>query len=151
MHSESFKFINFGVDWLGDLLTSSSPKDGNPATADDGFCAPDDEMLKGMGDNTTLGWCGDEGYSSVELAMGGMTEKRLISSSISDDHYDGVLFESANYLLSNTFSFAKSTVAKPLSFGVRRFGRVLKPALSAFDFASSMREYLRRRPGMNLT
>jgi hypothetical protein len=56
-----------------------------------------------------------------------------------------------DYLMSGVNSFAQRTVSKPLSFGVRRFGRALRPALDALDFASAMRQYLRRRPGMNLT
>jgi len=35
-------------------------------------------------------------------------------------------------------------VSKPLSYGVQRLGR-------AFDFANSMRQYMKKRPGMNLT
>jgi len=152
--------LNFGIDWLGDQIQrkilSSSSEEPDEGPAADGFCAVEEDMV---GENSTTSWrCEDDDFSSVDLAMGRITEIQSNGHPStrpdrywSDDHYDGVVFESINYLLSNTFSKAKSSVSRPLSFGVRRFGRAIRPALSAFDFASSMRQYLRHRPGMNLT
>jgi hypothetical protein len=77
--------------------------------------------------------------------------KSVFNKKWSDDHYDGVMLESMNFLLSGVNSFAQKTISRPIAFGVRRFGRALRPALDALDFAAAMRQYLRRRPGMNLT
>ncbi|KAL7534882.1 hypothetical protein ACHAXR_006139, partial [Thalassiosira sp. AJA248-18] len=142
--------VNFGVDYLGDLikrkvLISSPEEESDEDQAADGFCVVNDEMPQD--ENITSGWCEDDDFSSVELAMGRIAEKQTRRVRWSDDHYDGVLLESAKYL----FSGAKSSVFKPLSVGVRRLGRALRPALSALDVASSLRQYLRKRPGMNLT
>lgn len=146
--------INFGVDYLDDLIqrkildpSSSWAEDLDEADKDaaDTVCVVNDEADS---ENATS-WCEDDDFSSVELAMGRITDKQSSyrRRHWADDHHDGVLLESARYLFSN----ARSSVSKPVSFGVRRVGRALRPALSALDVASSMRQYLRRRPGMNLT
>jgi hypothetical protein len=83
------------------------------------------------------------------LAMG--TSSRRRRTTCADDHYDGLLLESMEYLTSRTFSFAQSTVSKPLAFVSFGVGKALRPALSALDFAASMRHYLRPKPAMNLT
>jgi len=161
--------INFGVDWLGDVIqrkiltpsSSSLEKDGleqqGGASGADGICVVEEDTTNsdGNGTDATSWWCEDDDVSSVELAMmGRITGKQSGSSPSSpprrwsDDYYDGVLHESASYV----FEGMKSSVSKPLSlFGVRRLGRALRPALSAFDFAASLRQYLRSKPGMNLT
>ncbi|KAL9184591.1 hypothetical protein ACHAXT_012561 [Thalassiosira profunda] len=141
--------INFGVDWLADLIQRKY-LDAEPKADDepDGICVTDDEMEDVAYDDGSSWWCeDDDASSSVELAMEGTASPRR-----KQRRSDGsVVVESASYLLSNTASKAKETIAKPLKFGVRRFGRALRPALSAFDVASSMRQYLRKRPGMNTT
>ncbi|KAL3806177.1 hypothetical protein ACHAXA_000693 [Cyclostephanos tholiformis] len=155
--------VNFGVDWLGDLirrklLTPSSDDVASDASDDgpDGICV--DESDDFDNDNATSWWCEDgDDVSSIELAMGTSNWNRSTDASSrqgrrwTDDHYDGVVLESANYLLSNVFGAAKSYVSMPLLSVTRRLGMALRPALSAIDFASSMRQYLKRRPGMNLT
>ena len=146
--------LNFGVDWLGDviqrkILATSYEEEEQDQSNSDGVCEVNDK--EGMDDNITYSsLCDDDDdVSSVELAMGRITPKKRSRRGRhwSDDHYDGVLFESAKYM----FSGAQSSVSKPLSFGVRKLGKTLRPALSALDVAASMRQYLSRRPGMNLT
>ncbi len=150
--SKRMGMVNFGVDWLDDviqrkLLTPSS----------DGVEPDVDESVDVNDENATSRWCEEDAISSIELAMGKSKRKQSTDASFrpghrwSDDHYDGVVLESVNYLLSDAFGVAKSCIAKPLSSGVRRLGLTLRPALSAIDFVSSMRQYLKRRPGMNLT
>ena len=149
--SKRMGMVNFGVDWLDDVIQRKllTPDEGE---GDDRICFDESDN-----ENGTYWRCEEDDISSIELAMG--TNKREQSTDAlsrrarrwSDDHYDGVVLESVNYLLSNTFGVAKSYVSKPLSSGVRRLGRALRPALSAIDVASSMRQYLRRRPGMNIT
>lgn len=149
--------VNFGVDWLGDLIQrklltfDGEEQDGSSGTDD--LCV---DVSGADGENVTSWVCEDDEASSVELAMG--TSKRKQSGDLSrstrlqsDDQYGGIVVESMNYLLSNMFHVAKSSVSKPLLFGARRFGRAIRPAISALDVASSMRQYLRRRPGMNIT
>jgi len=117
--------VNFGVDWLDDVIQRRllTPSSG-----------PDvDESVDVNDENATSRWCKEDVISSIELAMG--TSKRKQSTEAS----------------SRPFGVAKSYIAKPLSSGVRRLGLTLRPALSAIDFVSSMRQYLKRRPGMNLT
>ena len=150
--SKRMGMVNFGVDWLDDviqrkLLTPSS----------DGVEPDVDKSVDVNDENATSRWCEDDAISSIELAMGTSKRKQSTDASSrpgrrwSDDHYDGVVLESVDYLLSDAFGTAKSYIAKPFSSGVRRLGLALRPALSAIDFVSSMRQYLKRRPGMNLT
>lgn len=136
--SKRMGMVNFGVDWLDDVIQrkvlSTSSEDS-------------DEESDKRGDhydgNTTSLYCDDEdNFSSVEMAMNDQSSSRR-SRGWHDDPNDGLVLESASYL----FSMA----SEPISSVVRRVGRVLLPTLSAIDFASSMRQYLRRRPGMNLT
>ncbi|KAL7543957.1 hypothetical protein ACHAWF_007496 [Thalassiosira exigua] len=151
--------VNFGVDWLGDLIQRQS-SEGEPekdgGEVDDGFCVAEDDSREGSDEDDPSWWCEDDVFSSVELAME-PDELRSEDATTrpsrrwSDDHYDGVLFESMNYLFANAMSRAGSSLSKPISFGVRRFGRALRPALSALDVAASLRQYLKKRPGMNLT
>ncbi|KAL3806175.1 hypothetical protein ACHAXA_000691 [Cyclostephanos tholiformis] len=143
--------VNFGVDWLGDLirrklLTPSSDDVASDASDDgpDGICV--DESDDFDNDNATSWWCEDgDDVSSIELAMGTSNWNRSTDASSrqgrrwTDDHYDGVVLESANYLLSNVLGAAKSYVSMPLLSVTRRLGMALRPALSAIDFASSMR------------
>jgi hypothetical protein len=159
--------VNFGVDWLGDLIrrkllspSSSDDEDYGASGGDetDGICVDESDDFDND-DNATSWWCEDANdISSIELAMGTSNRNSPADASSrrrgrrwSDDHYDGVVLESANYLLSNVFGAVKSYVSVPLSSGARRLGTAIRPALSAIDFASSMRQYLKRRPGMNLT
>ena len=148
--SKRMGMVNFGVDWLDDviqrkLLTPSS----------DGVEPDVDESVDVNDENATSRWCEEDVISSIELAMGTNKRKQSTDASFrsghlwSDDH--GVVLESVNYLLSDAFGVAKSCIAKPLSSLLRRLGLTLRPALSAIDFVSSMRQYLKRRPGMNLT
>jgi len=153
--SKTRGMVTFGVDWIADLVQRKLLVSSTEVAQQDEGPADD---VEDEDKNTTSLYCEDDDISSVELAMGRITGNQSNSPSLSrrvrrwsDDHYDGVVFESINYLLSNTFSRARSSVSKPLTFGVQRFGRAIRPALSAFDFAASMRQYLRRRPGMNLT
>lgn len=157
--------INFGVDWLGDLIerkvlsSSEKSEDKSPVTGktvtvttDDTICKLVDEVcdvdIDGNGANGTAWDCDDAiPISSVELAMGRIRTKSRRRSRWLDDHYGEVMLESADYLLSAAYS----KIARPLSFVVRKAGVALRPALSAFDFASSLRQYLKREPGMNLT
>lgn len=153
--------LNFGVDYLSDLierkLLISSPSTKNqplllPTSEDDDAICLQMDNDHNISDSDA--WLCDESISSVEMAMGRIKVKQprsLLKNRWADDHYDGVMLESMDYLMSGANSFAQRTVSKPLSFGVRRFGRALRPALDALDFASAMRQYLRRRPGMNLT
>ena len=133
--------VNFGWDYLESKLIAYEEEDKSNSddADDDGFCIVDD--LFDEDENSTESWLCEDDISSVELAMGRITEKRG-RGRWSDDH--GVLHESMIFLLSNTIRGAKSSVAKPFSAGVQRLGQ-------AFDFATSMRQYLRKRPGMNLT
>ena len=150
--------INFGVDYLSDLIerklliSSSSTKDQPlllPASDDnDAVCAQIDNDYN-ISDSDA--WLCDDGTSSVEMAMGRIKVKQRPKNRWSDDHFDGVMHESMNYILSGINSFAQTIISKPISDGARRFGRALRPARDALDFAASMRQYLRRRPGMNLT
>lgn len=149
--------LNFGVDWLGDLiqrkLLTSDDDDQTESQGTDELCV---DLSDAGGENTTSWVCEEDEESSVGLAMGTVKRKRSSASSPSarlrpDDQYGGILVESMNYLLSNAFHVAKSSISKPLSFGARRLGRAIRPAISALDVASSMRQYLRRRPGMNIT
>ena len=145
--------INFGADYLSDLIHrkyfDEESESEDPAA--DGICIADDESLEDIkGENATSWWCEDDDLSSVELAMMGEGVSSSTRTPIKVSS-SGLLFESANYLFSNTISLAKKTVSKPLSFTAKRFGRALGPALTALDFATSMRQYLRKRPGMNLT
>jgi len=141
--------INFGVDWLGDVIQRKLLASPSKEERDDED--PYDELE--YAHNTTSWRCDYDDLSSVELAMGRRNDKQMNASSVprrardwSDDHYDGVMVESVNFLLSNTFSIAKSSI-----FGLWRLGRILRPALSAFDLATTLSQYLRHRPGMNLT
>jgi len=157
--------LNFGVDYLSDLIerklliSSSSTKEEGllpllPHSQDD-----DDEVCAQIDNDYNMSdpdvWLCDDDTSSVEMAMGRIKMKKqprsLFKNRWSDDHYDGVMLESMNYLLSGVNSFAQTTISKPISYGVKRFGRALRPAFDALDFAAAMRQYLRRRPGMNLT
>jgi hypothetical protein len=158
--------LNFGVDYLSDLIerkllmSSSSTKEGQlpllPASDedDDEVCAQIEKHYYNTSDPDDS-WTCDDVTSSVEMAMGRIKMKErprsLFKNRWSDDHYDGVMLESMHYLLSGVNSFTQKTISKPISFGLRRFGRALRPALDALDFAAAMRQYLRRRPGMNLT
>jgi predicted patatin/cPLA2 family phospholipase len=149
--------VNFGVDWLGDLIQrklltfDGDEQDGSSGTDD--LCV---DVSGADGENVTSWVCEEDLASSVALALG--TSKRKQSGDLSrstrlqsDDQYGGIVVESMNYLLSNMFNVAKSSVSKSLLFGARRFGRAIRPTISALDVASSMRQYLRRRPGMNIT
>lgn len=153
--------LNFGVDYLSDLIERKLLMSSNSAKSqplllpasddDDAICV---QMDNDYNISDSDAWLCDEGISSVEMAMGRIRVKRsgsVVNNRWADDHYGGVMFESVDYLLSGVNSFAQRTVSKPISFGVKRFGRALRPALDALDFASAMRQYLRRRPGMNLT
>ena len=149
--------LNFGVDWLSDLiqrkLLSSDDDELDGRQDNDELCVDESDT---DGKNGTSWMCEEDDASSVELAMGAITRKRSAASSRStrlrpDDQYGGIIVESMNHLLSNMFHLTKLSVAKPLSIGARRMGRALRPAVSALDVASSMRQYLRRRPGMNIT
>ena len=148
--------LNFGVDYLSDLierkLMSSTSTKNQPLMLP---ASQDDDLLCLQVDSdynisVSDAWQCGEGVSSVEMAMGRIKLKQP-RYRWSDDHYDGVMFESMDYLLSGVSTFAQKIVSKPISFGVRRFRRALRPALDALDFASATRQYLRRRPGMNLT
>eukprot|EP00804_Cyclotella_cryptica_P015435 CCRYP_008074-RA/>CCRYP_008074-RA protein AED:0.28 eAED:0.28 QI:173/1/1/1/0.33/0.75/4/2971/760 len=157
--------INFGVDWLADLIqrnlmySSESGKeidDINTVDDSDAVCELDGEIsdsdIDGSVGTSSVWICEDEiPLSSVELAMGKISSKSRRRTPWLDDHYDGLLLESVEYLISRAYSFAETAVSKPLSYGVKRAGDALRPALSALDFAASMRQYLRRKPGMNLT
>jgi hypothetical protein len=139
--SKRMGMVNFGVDWLNDVIQrkilSSSSEDGDDESDEGAVC---DDDYHG---NSTSMYCDDEdNLSSVEMAMNDQSSSRR-PSGWHDDPNDGLVLESASYLFSKA--------SKPLSSGVKRVGRVLRPALSAIDFASSMRQYLKRRPGMNLT
>ncbi len=148
--------LNFGVDWLSDLiqrklLSSDDELDGSQGT--DELCVDESDT---DGENGTSWKCEEDDASSVELAMGTIKRKRLGASPRRtrlrpDDQYGGIIVESMNHLLSNMFHVTKLSISKPLSFGARRLGRALRPAMSALDVVSSMRQYLRRRPGMNIT
>ena len=151
--------LGVGVDWLGDLIQrklvpSSVPDEEVKCDATNAVCelvddVPNDEIDGSVG-NASAWICEDEKQiSSVELAMG--TSSRRRRTTCADDHYDGLLLESMEYLTSRTFSFAQSTVSKPLAFVSFGVGKALRPALSALDFAASMRHYLRPKPAMNLT
>ena len=158
--------LNFGVDYLSDLIqrklmirSSSSDEQVSTTTSpsDDGedvVCIQIEDDFGKYNFSDPEMWLCDDDTSSVELAMGRINvrqPKSVFNKKWSDDHYDGVMLESMNFLLSGVNSFAQKTISRPISFGVRRFGRALRPALDALDFAAAMRQYLRRRPGMNLT
>ena len=139
--SKRMGVVNFGVDWLDDVIQrkflSTSSEDGEEKSDEGAVCDDDND-----GNATSL-YCDDEdNLSSVEMAMNDQSSSRR-PRVWHDDPNDGLVLESARYI------FSKATA--PLSSGVRRVGSVLRPALSAIDFASSMRQYLKRRPGMNLT
>jgi len=131
--------VSFGWDWLESKLISTADEDDASIANDDSFCVVEDDIFSDAGDdNATSFWCEND-VSSVERAMGeGSSDSSQLRRSYSDDH--GVVFESMNFLLSKT----ARGVSKPLSYGVQRLGR-------AFDFANSMRQYMKKRPGMNLT
>lgn len=150
--SKKRTLINVGVDWLSDLVTSydeSNEKEieSNRPMDSDAVCelvddVPNNEIDAG---NASMWICEDEiTLSSVELAMGRESAGSQRRSRWTDDHYDGLLFESMQYLLSRTRSAAQRTISKPISFGMRY-------ANQAFDLATSMGQYLKRKPGMNLT
>lgn len=144
--------VNVGVDWLADLVSSydepskeevekdiSSDSDAVCELVDD---VPNSEIDAG---DVSMWICDDElALSSVELAMGKIPTTPKKRSRWTDDHYDGLLFESMQYLISRARSAAKRTISKPISFGMKHAGQ-------AFDLAASMGQYLRRKPGMNLT
>jgi len=130
--------VSFGWDWLESKLISTADEDDASTANDDSFCIVEDIFSDAGDDNATSFWCEDD-VSSVERAMGeGSSSDSPLRRSYSDDH--GVVFESMSFLLSKT----SRGVSKPLSYGVQRLGR-------AFDFANSMRQYMKKRPGMNLT
>jgi hypothetical protein len=147
--SKKRSMINFGVDWLADLVSryeSSELAESNNADDNDAVCELVEEVsnneIDGSAGNASMWICEDDDLlSSVELAMGriSVSPRRRTPT---DDH--GLLFESMDYLISRTRSVAQRTISKPLSYALR-------PALSAFDIAASMGQYLRRKPGMNLT
>ena len=132
--------VNFGWDWLESKLTSADEEEdgeNDDSTDDDEFCdiIEEDDDISDVGDvNNTTTWACEDDISSVEMAMGRIKPRRTRRWS------DPSVSESMQYLLSKWFHNAKTSVAKPLSFGAK-----------TFDFASSMRQYLRKRPGMNLT
>ena len=112
--------------------------------AEDGICA-----LDGDAPEPDNWYCDDEEeMSSVQLAMEPTAQKRRRHARWSDDHYDGVMLESMSYLTTRSISAVKSTLAKPLVYGISKFGKALKPALKALDMATSMRQYFRGSPGM---
>lgn len=136
--SKRMGMVNFGVDWLDDVIQrkilSTSSEDSE-----------EESDIRGDyydGNTTSLNCDDEDNLSSVEMAMNDQSSSRR-SRGWHDDPNDGLVLESASYL----FSKASGT----LSSGVRRIGRLLRPTLSAIDFASSMKQYLKRRPGMNLT
>ncbi|KAL7455521.1 hypothetical protein ACHAWC_007061 [Mediolabrus comicus] len=157
--------LNFGVDYLSDLIerklmipsSSSDEQVSTTSPIDDGedvVCIQIEDDFGKYNFSDPEMWLCDDDTSSVELAMGRINvrqPKSVFNKKWSDDHYDGVMLESMNFLLSGVNSFAQKTISRPIAFGVRRFGRALRPALDALDFAAAMRQYLRRRPGMNLT
>ncbi len=73
-----------------------------------------DESVDVNDENATSRWCEDDAISSIELAMGTSKRKQSTDASSrpgrrwSDDHYDGVVLESVNYLLSDAFGIATS-------------------------------------------
>jgi YD repeat-containing protein len=139
--SKRMGVVNFGVDWLDDVIQrkflSTSSEDGEEKSDEGAVCDDDND-----GNATSL-YCDDEdNLSSVEMAMNDQSSSRR-PRVWHDDPNDGLVLESARYIFSK--------VTGPLSSGVTRVGSVLRPALSAIDFASSLRQYLKRRPGMNLT
>ena len=147
--SKKRTLMNVGVDWLADLVSSSeSNLDAKNKDTDDSdaVCELVDDVpnseIDGNAGNASMWVCEDDmQLSSVELAMG----RNAISPrrrSHSDDH--GLLYESMDYLVSRTRSTAKRIMSKPLAFGLKYSGQ-------AFDLAASMGQYLRRKPGMNLT
>ena len=139
--SKRRSIINVGFDWLADLVSSSSTDRIEQDNTDDEVCElineiPNDKIDE-IASNASMWRCGDEvQFSSVELTMKETTAQA--------DDSEGLLYESMNYFVSRTSSVAKRTISKPLSFGVKYVGR-------AFDLAASVSQYLRRKPGMNLT
>jgi hypothetical protein len=150
--SKKRTLINVGVDWLADLVHSYDESDGkeiesNGPNDSDAVCelvddVPNNEIDAG---NASMWICEDEiSLTSVELAMGRISAEPRRRSRWADDHYDGLLFESMQYLLSRTRSAAQKSISKPISFGMRY-------ANQALDLATSVGQYFRRKPGMNLT
>ena len=147
--SKKRTLMNVGVDWLTDLVSSSeSNQEAQTKDTDDSdaICelvddVPNSEIDDSTGD-ASMWVCEDAlQLSSVELAMGNIAispPRRTRSDEC------GLIFESMEYLVSRTRSAARRIISKPLSFGLKYTGHAL-------DVAASMGQYLKRKPGMNLT
>ena len=136
--SKRRSIINVGFDWLADLVSNSdSVEEIEQDKTNDEVCELVDEIPNNKIDisasNASMWICGDEIQSSD------VEPKR---TRVNDS--EGLLYESMRFYISKTSSVAKRVISRPLSFGAKYAGR-------AVDVAVSMGQYLRRKPGMNLT